>query len=67
MITVGSLFSGIGGIEHGLERAGGWECGISRVTKKQKNRVNRIKCLGNAVVPQCAEFFAEIIKEEVEK
>lgn len=28
------------------------------------NRVDRTKCLGNAVVPQCAQFFAEIIKEK---
>jgi len=28
--------------------------------------LDRIKCLGNAVVPQCAEVFAEIIKEKLE-
>ncbi len=26
-------------------------------------RMDRTKCIGNAVVPQCAEFIAEIIKE----
>ena len=30
----------------------GWEDGIPRVIKGQKNRVDRLKCLGNAVVPQ---------------
>jgi len=30
----------------------GWEEGIPRVIKGQKNRVDRLKCLGNAVVPQ---------------
>jgi DNA (cytosine-5)-methyltransferase 1 len=28
--------------------------------------LDRIKCLGNAVVPQCAEVFAEYIKEKLE-
>ena len=35
-----------------------------RVTMKVKNRVDRIKCLGNAVVPQLAEVFAKAIQEE---
>jgi len=30
-------------------------------------RVDRIKCLGNSVVPQCSEVFAEIIKEKLER
>ena len=31
---------------------GSWELGISRVTGKIPDRANRLKCLGNAVVPQ---------------
>ncbi len=36
---------------------------LGRVADGISNRVDRIKCLGNAVVPQCAEVFAEAIKE----
>ena len=31
---------------------GSWEEGIPRVLPGVKNRVSRLKCLGNAVVPQ---------------
>lgn len=31
---------------------GSWELGIPRVTGKIPDRANRLKCLGNAVVPQ---------------
>jgi hypothetical protein len=31
---------------------GSWEEGIPRVLPDVKNRINRLKCLGNAVVPQ---------------
>jgi hypothetical protein len=36
---------------------GTWENGIPRVVSGIKNRVSRLKCLGNAVVPQCAELI----------
>lgn len=36
---------------------GTWENGIPRVASGIKNRVNRLKCLGNAIVPQCAELI----------
>ena len=35
---------------------------LGRVADGIPNRVDRIKCLGNAVVPQCAEVFAKAIK-----
>jgi hypothetical protein len=31
-----------------------WEAGISRVTRHEVDRVNKLKALGNAIVPQVA-------------
>lgn len=42
-MTIGSLFSGIGGLELG--------------------RAARLKALGNAVVPQCAEVVGWIVRD----
>jgi DNA (cytosine-5)-methyltransferase 1 len=44
-----------------------WEDGISRVSKGVKNRVDRLKSLGNAIVPQVAyQIFKTIRKLEGE-
>ncbi len=45
-------------------QSGCWESEpeLGRVANGISNRVDRIKCLGNAVVPQCAEVFAKAIK-----
>ena len=32
----------------------GWEAGIPRVTAHEPDRVNKLKALGNAIVPQIA-------------
>lgn len=40
---------------------GNWEDGVPRVISGQRNRVNRLKCLGNAVVPQLAEVIGRMI------
>ena len=45
----------------------GWwatEPNVGRVAHGIPFRVDRIRCLGNAVVPQVAEFIGEIIKEK---
>jgi len=49
------------GLSRGLD-CGGWECGIPRVITGQANRVQRLKALGNAVVPQLAEEIAWMIR-----
>lgn len=36
--------------------------GVPRVIKGQKDRVNRLRCLGNAIVPQCAEMIFRAIR-----
>jgi hypothetical protein len=40
---------------------GTWEAGIPRVISGVKNRVSRLKCLGNAVVPQIPELLWRLI------
>lgn len=58
---IGSLFSGIGGLELGLERAGLRPvCGVADGIPY---RMDRLRGLGNAVVPQCSEVVGWIIKE----
>jgi DNA (cytosine-5)-methyltransferase 1 len=47
----------------------GWwntEPDLGRMADGISNRVDRIRCLGNAVVPQVAEVFAQAIKEREE-
>lgn len=52
------------GLSGGLARPAAWERGIPRtVPKGEKGRVERLKALGNAVVPQCVEFIGRKILE----
>ena len=56
--------------EHIFRRnKGSWatESRICGVAHGVPNRVDRIKCLGNAVVPQCAEVFAKAITERIKE
>lgn len=67
--------SGLGGVVDGFSdglhssrefQTGFWKEepeGVPRTTNESRNRVDRIKCLGNAVVPAVAEVFARAIKE----
>jgi hypothetical protein len=42
---------------------GSWEDGILRTAPKTENRRRRLKCLGNAVVPQIPMMIWTMIKE----
>lgn len=64
---LGSLFVGIGAQKCHEEMASlnfwaeDWERGIPRTATGQKDRVNRLRALGNAIVPQCATCIAECV------
>ena len=54
------------GLQPGLDDCGGWECGVPRVAKGQKDRAKRLKALGNAIVPQCAAFVLKHVLDTKE-
>jgi DNA (cytosine-5)-methyltransferase 1 len=57
------------GSSSSFERPGWWstEPDLGRMADGIPFRVDRIRCLGNSVVPQIAEVFAQAIKEREEK
>jgi len=52
------------GLSEGLADAWrpGWEYGTPRLAICQKDRVNRLKALGNAIVPQCSEYVGRCLQ-----
>jgi DNA (cytosine-5)-methyltransferase 1 len=61
----GNSESRMGNRSHGISPwlDGSWEQGIPRTAIGVPGRVARLRALGNAVVPQCAQVIGEIIKE----
>lgn len=62
-----SVEPGLGGVADGFP---GWldePAGVPRVTTEKKDRANRLKCLGNAVVPQQAYPIFRAILEEIRR
>ena len=44
---------------------GSWEEGISRLTDEKQDRAKRLRCLGNAVVPQCSFFVGRAVAQHL--
>ena len=55
------------GLFKGLDRpwGKGWEDGTPRIATGQKDRVNRLKALGNAICPQVAQFVGQCLLDSI--
>ena len=43
-----------------------WESDTSRLTERKQNRKDRLRCLGNSIVPQIALVLFDRLKEIIE-
>ncbi len=68
----GQALSGLGSETYGLSSGlvghmsawdGDWEAGTPRTTDKEDNRVNKLKALGNSIVPQVCYVIMQAIME----
>jgi len=67
---VGRIFNGVSSeLDEDLTRANAWtdgrEDGIPRIATGIPASVDRLRCLGNAVVPQVAEYLGRLVLTKV--